>query len=294
MNLRRLLAVTAAAAAGVFVFAGNASAALPAVTHCIQTEGTTVINVTNVAGGRQVTGTFTVTCPTTVSLVVYAKVPAGLTFPQVIIASTSGTYSQNGTYSLTLTVPGCGSQQYDLFEDLTPAQLPDPLIQSTLTSTYQQYVRRGVLDDTSLPACTGAPATIGFWKNWASCANSNGNQSFITDQVLAQGPIVFGTLVIDTCQEAVSILNKSSLDGTKRANDPAYNLAAQLLAAEFNIRSGATTCSNVINAIADSLSLLQAVGFNGTTATTMTSAQATQANALATFLDNYNNGQAVC
>jgi hypothetical protein len=294
MNWRRFLALAAAMAAGVFIFAGNASASLPAVSNCIQTEGTTTIVPSNVAGKRLVTGTFTVTCPTTVSLVVYAKTGVGLTFPQVIIASTSASYTQNGTYTLTLTVPACGAQQYDLFENLTAAQLPDPLLQSTLNSTYQQYVRRGVLDDTSMPACPGTPRTIGYWKNWASCASSSGGQTFVTDQVLAQGPIVFGTLVIDTCQEAVAILNKSSLDNTKRASDPAYNLAAQLLAAELNIRSGATTCANVTNAIANSLSLLQAVGFNGTTATTMTSAQATQANTLATFLDNYNNGIAVC
>ncbi len=58
-----------------------------------------------------------------------------------------------------------------------------------------------------------------------------------------------------------------------------------------NIRSGAVPGANVLQADSDSLSLLQAVGFNGTTATTMSAAQATAApNSLASFLDNYNNG----
>ncbi len=104
MNLRRLLAVTAAAVVGVFVLAGQASAALPSVTHCIATEGTTTISVQPVSGGRLVTGTFTVTCPTTVTLAAYSKTAGGLTFPQVLIASTSR-FLTSGTHTLTLTVP---------------------------------------------------------------------------------------------------------------------------------------------------------------------------------------------
>ena len=44
------------------------------------------------------------------------------------------------------------------------------------------------------------------------------------------------------CLKAVSLLNKSTIDtGKKMASDPAFNLAAQLLAAKLNVVAGAVT-----------------------------------------------------
>ena len=74
------------------------------------------------------------------------------------------------------------------------------------------------------------------------------------------------------------------------ASDPAFNLAAQLLAAKLNVVAGAGSCPAATTAIASAQALLDLVNFDGTKAPTMTTAQKTQANTLAATLDSYNNG----
>ena len=73
------------------------------------------------------------------------------------------------------------------------------------------------------------------------------------------------------------------------ASDPAFNLAAQQLAAALNVKAGALTCPNVIDAIEDAQALLAAVHFDGITHDRLSAAKTTQANSLATTLDRYNN-----
>lgn len=151
------------------------------------------------------------------------------------------------------------------------------------------------------PPPGGDARTIGFWKNWASCSRSNGKQRPVLDQTLALFPIAggqttrgvfIGDLYVDTCLEAVRLLNKSTVDtGQKKASDPTFNLAAQLLAARLNVRAGAGTCPAAVTAINQAQALLDAVNFNGVTHNVLTQAQATQANNLATTLDLYNNNQ---
>jgi hypothetical protein len=155
---------------------------------------------------------------------------------------------------------------------------------------------------------TGGPArTIGFWKNWASCANSNGNQAPTLDQTLAltePNGMTIGTLtlrgststpeVAPDCLKAVRILSKQSIEtGNSMASDPAFNLAAQLLGAKLNVVAGAGACPAAVSAINDAQTLLAAIHFNGITHDAMTAAQIAQAHTLATTLDNYNNN-ALC
>lgn len=157
-----------------------------------------------------------------------------------------------------------------------------------------------VLRDTEIgtdcPNGSAEPLTIGFWKNWTSC-DGHGNQSPIMDAVLASFPgggTLIGDLFVNTCPEAIAILNKSKLSGAKAANDAAYGLAAQLLAAKLNVQANAVTCATVTNAIANGQALLDAIGFNGTGSfLTSPSANRTLANSLAGTLDRYNNGN-VC
>jgi hypothetical protein len=155
------------------------------------------------------------------------------------------------------------------------------------------------------PPPGGDQRTIGYWKNWASCAGSTGKQAPKLDQTLyaagANG-ISVGDLVLHggstpnlspDCLKAVRILDKSDIvTGKKMASDPAYNLAAQLLAAKLNVVAGAGQCPAATQAISDAQTLLDAINFNGTGsyANKMTSAQKTLANQLATTLDQYNNG----
>jgi hypothetical protein len=153
------------------------------------------------------------------------------------------------------------------------------------------------IDNTPPPG--GDARTIGFWKNWASCSKSKGNQDPILDQTLALFPIAggqsthgifIGDVYVDTCEEAVALLNKEDINsGRKRASDPGFNLAAQLLAAQLNVQAGAGTCAAATTAINDAQALLDSVNFDGVGNTSMNPAQGTQANQLAATLDSYNN-----
>jgi hypothetical protein len=158
------------------------------------------------------------------------------------------------------------------------------------------------IDNTPPPG--GMALTIGYWKNWSSC--TGGKQKAVLDQKLlaaanAGAPITLGLLVLDpnvlgaatACQYAVNILNKTTIDGKKKmSSDPLFNMAAQLLAADLNVVSGAGTCAASTSAITQAHALLDKYKFDGKTYTPkLTSADATLANFLASQLDKYNNNK---
>jgi hypothetical protein len=159
--------------------------------------------------------------------------------------------------------------------------------------------------DNTQPSGGGLGRTIGFWKNWASCAQSNGKQKPVLDQTLASAQpagITIGTLTLHgstsmrtaapDCLRAVRLLDKSTVDaGKKMASDPAFGLAAQLLAAKLNIVAGAKSCSSAASAIANGQALLATVHFDGISHDKLSAAQASSANTLAATLDKYNNTQ---
>jgi hypothetical protein len=159
------------------------------------------------------------------------------------------------------------------------------------------------------PPPGGRALTIGFWKNWASCASSKGGgQKPVLDQTLAASEptgILIGDLLLHgstatpnvapDCLKAVRILDKSTINNAKKmASDPAFNLAAQLLAAKLNVVAGAGVSTCAAQAINQAQALLDQVDFNGITHSTLTSAQAALMNSLATTLDRYNNNLLVC
>ena len=164
---------------------------------------------------------------------------------------------------------------------------------ATCTITNIKKVTAGVVGQST--------RTIGFWKNWSSV--TGGGQTPKLDQTLAAAEtagISIGNLVLHgsasrpnaapDAAKAVNILNKSTIDGRKKmASDPAFNLAAQLLAAKLNVQAGARVCPAAVSAINDAQSVLAAVAFNGLTHGTMTTVQANRAHSLATALDQYNN-----
>jgi hypothetical protein len=153
------------------------------------------------------------------------------------------------------------------------------------------------------PPPGGMALTIGYWKNWSSC--TGGGQKPTLDQVLlamanAGAPETLGKLVINpltlgkttACQDAVDILNKSTLSGKKMASDPLFNMAAQLLGADLNVASGAGSCASSANAINQAHALLTKYNFDGNTySPKLTSQDTTLANNLATTLANYNQNQ---
>jgi hypothetical protein len=169
------------------------------------------------------------------------------------------------------------------------------------------------VDNTPPPG--GRALTIGYWKNWASCSGGNGKQKPVLDQTLylfgSTGEVisatsgtfaVFGATyylqlhggttanVATDCSKAVNLLNKSTISGAKMASDPAFNLAAQLVAAELNFEAGAGRTPTATTAINQSVLLLGKYKFNGAGYTgKISAADATTMNNLATTLDNYNN-----
>jgi len=163
------------------------------------------------------------------------------------------------------------------------------------------------VDNTPPPG--GRALTIGFWKNWTSCDGA-GNQDPELDRALAAAEpegIDIGLLtlhgdesnpdVAPDCDPAVSLLDKRDIDsGKKKASDPAYNLAAQLLAAKLNLAAQAGFCGEVITAINAADMLLTDIGFDGTGdykkgPNKMTAEEKALANELAGTLDDYNNNR---
>ncbi len=159
----------------------------------------------------------------------------------------------------------------------------------------------------------GEPRTIGYWKNWNTCskggqaataeANGGSEEGFwILNDVLAQ-LTPFGAIEELSCDDAVSILNKSELAPTskkkakKRASDAAYGMGAQLMAARANYAAGAETCPAATDAIAAGKQLLVDISFDATgsylspKAKKTAGEQRTEANRLAGILDSYNNGE---
>jgi hypothetical protein len=158
------------------------------------------------------------------------------------------------------------------------------------------------------PPPGGDPRTIGFWKNWTSCDGAGG-QDPVLDETLALGincsgneestdrGVWIGNVCVDTCEEAVSILDKRDYDidlkGKKRASDACYNAASQLLASELNVLAQANQCQDLYDLQDETQEELVDEGFDG-------SGKCAKRNSLlntnAGELDDYNNFEdgAVC
>jgi hypothetical protein len=171
----------------------------------------------------------------------------------------------------------------------------------------------------------GEPRTIGYWKNWDSCSGGgqvdtaieNGGETSqerlingyaLLDDVLQSPGITIGTLTLiaddnvfdcdQGTQDAINILDKRDINGNnkKKANDPAYGLAAQLLAALANEAAGAGVCDEAGQAILDAQTLLYEIDFDGTgdyfkkKVDEINGFTKQEANDLAGILDSYNNG----
>jgi hypothetical protein len=151
--------------------------------------------------------------------------------------------------------------------------------------------------DNSRPG--GGTRTIGYWKNWNSYSHDGAfvaraakTGNHLADEYL---PILIGDLSVDSAKIAWEILSKTALDNTKNsANDAAYALAAQLLAAKLNVAAGAAVPGWASTAITQAQTLLANADFNGTgeywKGGKNASANRATALNLANILDHYNNG----
>jgi hypothetical protein len=218
---------------------------------------------------------------------------------------------------------------------IIPPSLPNPNV-NNLTVCVDFKVTSGqtrtfTVDNSPPPG--GRALTIGFWKNWASCANSNGKgQDPMLDLALGIASAMTtnppGGLVVSAknpgalwpnyaspwylvlkgdpasnednikpapdCAKAVNLLDKRTIDGKKKmASDPLFNMSAQLVAAQLNRFMGAGISGITITNIDKAVLLNGKYQFNGLTHTAMTAADIAKANCLATQLDNYNNNRPV-
>jgi hypothetical protein len=171
----------------------------------------------------------------------------------------------------------------------------------TVTCTYTN----NKLEFDILPGTGGDQRTIGYWRNWNTCTNGNQAQTaaknggaaegfFLVDDFLNPG-VLLGDLLVDNCEDAVSILRKRDIDtNKKKAKDAAYSLAAQLLAAQYNYLAGAGTCLAVQKAMTKAQNLLASIDFDGIEdylqPGTNKKKKRRKANRLAKKLDGYNNG----
>jgi uncharacterized repeat protein (TIGR01451 family) len=214
---------------------------------------------------------------------------------------------------------------------MTTPTLPNPNVNNMTVCT--DFVAQAgqtttfTVDNTPPPG--GRALTIGFWKNWASCTASSTNKKPVLDQTLATATSLTsnppGGLVVSAqnagggwpnfaaayylvlkgsagtpnsapdCAKAVNLLNKTTIDGkTKKASDPLFNMAAQLVGAQLNYFAGAGKNGPTTINIQSAVLLLGKYGFNGNTySPKLSSADTAQANCLATQLDNYNNDRSV-
>ena len=119
----------------------------------------------------------------------------------------------------------------------------------------------------------GEPRSTGYWLLWNSCAPDNkaeiaaangGRQAgwIIVDDLLAAPGILLGELTIDSCQLAINLLQAQDSTGVDHSADTAYNLAAQLLAAQLNLAASAEYCPAVDEAVRAGQLLLIQQGFD--------------------------------
>jgi uncharacterized repeat protein (TIGR01451 family) len=215
---------------------------------------------------------------------------------------------------------------------MTTPTLPNPNVNNMTVCTdfVAQAGQTTTFKVDNTPPPGGRALTIGFWKNWASCTTSSTTKKPVLDQTLAAATAATtnppGGLVVSAqnpgssgwpnfaaqyylvlkgststpkvapdCSSAVNLLNKTTIDGTtKKASNPLFNMAAQLVAAQLNYFAGAGKNGPTTVNIQSAVLLLGKYHFDGNTySPALSSADTTKANCLATQLDNYNNDRSV-
>jgi uncharacterized repeat protein (TIGR01451 family) len=277
------------------------------------------------AEGETVTCTFTNRQRATVSVhktVAGAAVPPGMSFTfqlregasttndGTILASAVADASNGGSFDFSNPLASGSDRPYQLCEALPSGwstSLPNPFAPNGNTNfacsaiTTEPAGHLVVSIDNKPPppppSVEGIGVrTIGYWKNWSSCAGSRRNQDAVLDRTLARAdpagtPVGVLSLHGGDCIRAVRLLDKSTIDTSrKQAADPAFNLAAQFLAATLNVTAGAPACPDAKQSIAGGQALLAQIRFNGVTHDSLSAEQSVSANVWEKALDRYNNG----
>jgi len=121
---------------------------------------------------------------------------------------------------------------------------------------------------------SGEPRPPAYWMLWNACARdnraevaaANGGRAagwMLMDDLLTDPGVSLGDLPVETCEQGLNLLQGLTYDG-EETDDPLYDLAAQLLAAELNLNLGAETCPIAEEAAVGGHMVLASVNFNGT------------------------------
>jgi hypothetical protein len=135
-----------------------------------------------------------------------------------------------------------------------------------------------------------ASQSTGFWKNHESVVDTltDGMEINLTGNVDPQ----FAIILIN---DDDGIESDDIFQGTKKTKgDARPQLAAQLLAAQLNIKNGAVSCTDATDAIADAQAALIALGYTGDLDDGVkpkgnTTPTKSEVNVIKDVLDDYNN-----
>ena len=146
----------------------------------------------------------------------------------------------------------------------------------------------------------GNPRPPAYWAVWNTCAPDNRSAEaeanggtdagwYLVDDVLVDPGIGLGDHILTTCEESVALLEGRTATGDETA-DPAFTLAAQLLAAELNLNIGAETCPAAEEAVVGAQIVLSAARFDGVSASPLDAEAGGALPQLIDLLAAYNTG----
>jgi hypothetical protein len=149
------------------------------------------------------------------------------------------------------------------------------------------------------------PRGIGYWKNWGGCTvpprphEMAARETALYRRVTRAGSDLYplGALQGLTCVQGTHLLSREDFNGTNRANDAAYNLAAQLVAAHLNKAAGVPIPACLETAMNAAEAMLTGLGFDGTgdyLGPRSASGPRKAAQDLAAQLHRYNDGGGSC
>jgi hypothetical protein len=185
---------------------------------------------------------------------------------------------------LTLLSSGCSS---------TPAATVTPTLRPTAT-----------VDPYFASLGGGEPRTAGYWLLWNSCAAENNAETaianggreagwYLVDDFLVDPGIKLGGLTVETCPQAIQLLQTQDGNGIDQSEKLDFRLASALLATELNLSAKAESCPAVIDAVLGSMQLLNELGFDGIQTDLMAAADEKQKADVSIFLvslEKYNQG----
>lgn len=148
---------------------------------------------------------------------------------------------------------------------------------------------------------SGEPRPPAYWMLWNACAPenraevaaANGGRAagwVLMDDLLVKPGINLGDLPVENCEQGLALLQGLTLNG-EEMDDPLYDLAAQLLAAELNLNLGAETCPIAEEAAVGGHMVLSSVNFTGTGTYFTTVEVSAAVPRLLELLQGYNCGE---